>query len=159
MGVALPRRRPPCHWTHPGPPATGALPAATVSVPASVNLTNELARQRNRDAAERTLMAWIRTCLSLISFGFGLDKIVAAIDRATGSSGPRSGVIAVALAFVFTGILSMAVATVEHLRELKRLRRDDFVYVETPRLAAATATLITLIGVMAMGILVTGLLN
>jgi uncharacterized membrane protein YidH (DUF202 family) len=65
-----------------------------------VNLTNELARQRNRDAAERTLMAWIRTCLSLISFGFGLDKIVAAIDRASGDQGPRPGVISVALAFV-----------------------------------------------------------
>ena len=45
-----------------------------------MNLTDNLARQRNRDAAERTLMAWIRTCLSLISFGFGLDKIVAAIS-------------------------------------------------------------------------------
>ena len=50
-----------------------------------MNLTNELAKQRNRDAAERTLMAWIRTCLSLISFGFGLDKIIAAIDRAATS--------------------------------------------------------------------------
>ena len=43
-----------------------------------MNLTDNLARQRNRDAAERTWMAWIRTCLSLI--GFGLDKIVAAIS-------------------------------------------------------------------------------
>jgi putative membrane protein len=124
-----------------------------------MNLTNELARQRNRDAAERTLMAWIRTCLSLISFGFGLDKIVTAIDRATGSSGPRPGVIAVAVAFVFTGILAMSAATVQHLRELKRLRRDDFVYVESPRLAAATATLIALIGVMAMGILLVGIVT
>lgn len=124
-----------------------------------MNLTNELARQRNRDAAERTLMAWIRTCLSLISFGFGLDKIVGAIDRATGTSGPRSGVIAVAVAFVLTGILAMAAATVQHLRELRRLRRDEFVYVESPRLAAATATLIALIGVMAMGILLVGLAN
>ena len=124
-----------------------------------MNLTNELARQRNRDAAERTLMAWIRTCLSLISFGFGLDKIVTAIDRATGSSGPRPGVIAVAVAFVFTGILAMSAATVQHLRELKRLRRDDFVYVESPRLAAATATLIALIGVMAMGILLLGIVT
>jgi putative membrane protein len=124
-----------------------------------MNLTNELARQRNRDAAERTLMAWIRTCLSLISFGFGLDKIVGAIDRATGTSGPRPGVIAVAVAFVLTGILAMAAATVQHLRELRRLRRDEFVYVESPRLAAATATLIALIGVMAMGILLVGLVN
>ena len=124
-----------------------------------MNLTNELARQRNRDAAERTLMAWIRTCLSLISFGFGLDKIVAAIDRATGDQGPRPGVISVALAFVFTGILAMAAATVQHLRELRRLRRDDFVYVESPRIAAATAILITLIGLMAMGVLLSGVLG
>lgn len=54
-----------------------------------MNLTNELAKQRNRDAAERTLMAWIRTCLSLISFGFGLDKIVGAIDRAAGGQGAQ----------------------------------------------------------------------
>ncbi len=124
-----------------------------------MNLTNELARQRNRDAAERTLMAWIRTCLSLISFGFGLDKIVAAIDRATGDQGPRPGVISVALAFVFTGILAMAAATVQHVRELRRLRRDDFVYLESPRIAAATAILITLIGLMAMGVLLSGVLG
>lgn len=118
-----------------------------------MNLTNELARQRNRDAAERTLMAWIRTCLSLISFGFGLDKIVAAIDRATGDPGPRPRVIAVALSFVFTGILAMSAAIVQHNRELRRLSRENYAYVETPRIAAATATMITLIGLLAMAIL------
>ncbi len=123
-----------------------------------MNITNELARQRNRDAAERTLMAWIRTCLSLISFGFGLDKIVGAIDRATGEPGPRPGVVSVAMAFVFTGILAMAAATVQHIRELRRLSRQDYVYVESPRIAAATATLITLIGVLAMAILLSNLL-
>jgi putative membrane protein len=122
-----------------------------------VNLTNELARQRNRDAAERTLMAWIRTCLSLISFG--LDKIVAAIDQATGDPGPRPGVIVVALSFVFTGILAMTAAIVQHNRELRRLSRADYVYVESPRIAAATATLIALIGLLAMGILLSNWLS
>lgn len=46
------------------------------------NLNNELAKERNRTPAERTLMAWIRTCLSLISFGFGIDRILVAIHQA-----------------------------------------------------------------------------
>ena len=124
-----------------------------------MTLTNELARRRNRDAAERTLMAWIRTCLSLISFGFGLDKIVGAIDKVSGSSGPRPGVVAVALAFVITGIVAMAAATVQHLRELRRLQRTDYVYVQGPRLAAGTAIVLTLIGALAMAILLAGLVG
>ncbi len=124
-----------------------------------MTLTDELARRRNRDAAERTLMAWIRTCLSLISFGFGLDKIVGAIDKVSGSSGPRPGVVAVALAFVVTGIVAMAAATVQHLRELKRLQRTDYMYMQGPRLAAGTAILLTLIGALAMAILLAGLVR
>ena len=117
-----------------------------------MNLTNELAKQRNRDAAERTLMAWIRTCLSLISFGFGLDKIIAAIDRATAGEGVpvERGVQLVAAAFMITGVLSMAGATVQYRRELRRLQHDDYIYRDKPQLAAATAVLISLIGVVAL---------
>ncbi|MEB3208856.1 MAG: DUF202 domain-containing protein [Synechococcus sp.] len=117
-----------------------------------MNLTIELAKQRNRDAAERTLMAWIRTCLSLISFGFGLDKIIAAIDRALtgGELQAQRGVQLVAAAFVVTGVLAMAGATVQYRRELRRLQHDDYVYRDKPQLAAATAVLITLIGVVAL---------
>ena len=38
------------------------------------NLTNELAKERNRAAYDRTLMAWIRTAISLIGFGFAIAK-------------------------------------------------------------------------------------
>lgn len=117
-----------------------------------MNLTNELAKQRNRDAAERTLMAWIRTCLSLISFGFGLDKIVAAIDRAAAGEGVpvERGVQLVAAAFMITGVLSMVGATVQYRRELRRLQHDDYTYRDKAQLAAATAVLISLIGVVAL---------
>ena len=50
--------------------------------PVAVNLANELAKERNRAAAERTLMAWIRTALSLIGFGFGIGKFAAYMDEA-----------------------------------------------------------------------------
>ncbi len=123
-----------------------------------MNLTNELAKQRNRDAAERTLMAWIRTCLSLISFGFGLDKIIAAIDRALtgGELQAQRGVQLVAAAFVVTGVLAMVGATVQYRRELRRLQHDDYVYRDKPQLAAATAVLITLIGVTALALVAFG---
>ena len=93
-----------------------------------MTLADHLARQRNRDAAERTLMAWIRTCLSLISFGFGLDKIVAAINGRFGGGGGDSGgggnghaefsVRLIAVAFIITGVTAMLAATEQHWQHL-----------------------------------------
>ena len=36
---------------------------------AKTSLANELAKERNRQSSDRTLMAWIRTAISLIGFG------------------------------------------------------------------------------------------
>ncbi|MBC1259956.1 DUF202 domain-containing protein [Synechococcus sp. BSF8S] len=122
------------------------------------NLNNELAKERNRAAAERTMMAWIRTCLSLISFGFGLDKIIAAINRSRfdGSDHASMSVRLVAIGFVLIGILAMASATRQHLRTLKLIRRDDFVYVDQRSITVFTAIALTIIGIAAFALLVTG---
>ena len=37
-------------------------------------VTTELARERNREAADRTLLAWIRTSLAMVSLGFGIER-------------------------------------------------------------------------------------
>ncbi|WP_255089987.1 YidH family protein [Synechococcus sp. Tobar12-5m-g] len=120
-------------------------------------MTNELAKQRNRDAAERTLMAWIRTCLSLISFGFGLDKIVAAIKSQNGVAGHAGlGVRLVSMAFVLTGMVAMVAATLQHRRELRRLTGDTFTFHRQRSIATATAVSLTLIGAIALAMLAYG---
>ncbi|MEB3199310.1 MAG: DUF202 domain-containing protein [Synechococcaceae cyanobacterium] len=126
-----------------------------------MSLADHLARQRNRDAAERTLMAWIRTCLSLISFGFGLDKIVSAIQSrgSGGGSHAELSVRLVSIAFILTGVLAMLAATHQHRRNLRRLLREDFTYSEAPSIADATAVMISLIGLAALGLLVAGSLQ
>ena len=42
--------------------------------PVKASQTNQLAKERSREAADRTLMAWIRTAISLIGFGFAIAK-------------------------------------------------------------------------------------
>jgi len=76
--------------------------------PVVANVANELAKERNREAAERTLMAWIRTALSLIGFGFGIGKLAAYLD-ATGLHTSRDPVHASLIfgsSFIVVGILA-----------------------------------------------------
>jgi putative membrane protein len=120
-----------------------------------MTLADQLTRQRNREAAECMLMAWIRTCLSLISFDFGVDKIVAAIHASgAGSAGQAPlGVRLISPAFLLTGLLAMLVAIRQHRRILQRLRGNDFTYSGGPSLATATAVTVSLIGLAALALL------
>ena len=40
-----------------------------------VSLTNKLARERNREAADRTPLAWIRASHTMISLGFSIERL------------------------------------------------------------------------------------
>ena len=122
------------------------------------NTTTELAKTRNRAAAERTTLAWIRTALALISFGFGLDQVISAI-RSVGLEDHRSGNMGVQLmsmAFIGVGIFTLLIALQQHKKELARLRSDTYHYRDEPSLSIATATAVLVIGVIAFLFLLTG---
>ena len=121
-----------------------------------VNIQAELAKERNRAAAERTLMAWIRTCLALISFGFGIDRIVSAIRslQAEGFNPVRFSRV-LGLAFVALGTYAMIVASIEHRQELERIQhQEDYLYKPRRSLGLTVAIALVCIGIIAfIGIL------
>ena len=122
------------------------------------NTSTELAKTRNRAAAERTTLAWIRTALALISFGFGLDKIISAIRNAGGDGNTSQdvGVQLMSMGFIGVGIFTLLIAMRQHKRELIRLRSDPYLYRDEPSLSIATATAVLVIGVLAFLLLLYG---
>ena len=97
-------------------------------------------------------MAWIRTALSLIGFGFGIGKLDAYLhgaDLHTRFDVPHSTLIFGA-SFIVVGILGLLAAIVQHSRVLKRLSRPDFAYNAMRPIAMTVATLLILIGVFGL---------
>jgi putative membrane protein len=117
--------------------------------PTARNVANELAKERNREAAERTLMAWIRTALSLIGFGFGIGKLSAYLDEAGVQThrDPAHTSLVFGASFIFVGILGLLAAIVQHARIMNRLSRPDFAYSAMRPIAMTVATMLILIGV------------
>ena len=95
-----------------------------------INATNELAKERNRAAAERTLLAWIRRCLSLITFGVALDQIDTAIEQGffqSIASLSNQFTETVSLVFVSLGVVLMIVGMLQTYFMIKAIEREDYI--------------------------------
>jgi putative membrane protein len=120
--------------------------------PAVTAIANELARDRNGAAADRTLMAWIRTALSLIGFGFGIGKIADYLKAAgvQTSLDPAHSSLIFGASFIVVGILGLIAAIVQYSRILKRLSQPDFAYNAMRPIAMTVAIMLMLIGLFGL---------
>jgi len=100
-------------------------------------------------AAERTLMAWTRTALSMISFGFTIYKALNYMQAEgkglviRNSNGPRN----FGLTLIAIGVISLLVACIHDWRLGKKLNPDKKWHFS---LAFAVAGFIVLFGLLAL---------
>lgn len=122
--------------------------------PTTPDTRTALARERTRAAADRTLMAWIRTGLSLITFGLGIGKAVELLDAAFPARArvldPRHGTLVVAIGLVAVGVLSLGVAIIQHGLMLRALEQPAYTYKTPLALTVVVAILLLVIGFLAL---------
>jgi putative membrane protein len=110
--------------------------------------STELALDRTRLAHERTMMAWIRTSASMISFGFGIYKF---FDYFPADRPIHQGFVTprrFAIFLISTGLLVLIGAVVQHWSELRILRKTGR---RMPiSLAGIVAALMSVIGFLAL---------
>lgn len=118
------------------------------NTPSGLNPATKLTKERNRLAADRTLMAWIRTSLALIGFGFGIGKVYDYLK----SVGVRDSVDPIRRTLIFGGsfiILGHAgpgCSIIQHVRILQRLEEPDFAYSAMRPITVTVAIMLLLIG-------------
>lgn len=111
---------------------------------ANLNPQDELARERNHRAADRSLLSFLRSSLTLVSLGVGVDQVVGAIAP----SGRHLDAWAhgFSLALIALGVVSLGLASQDYRREIRRLQAPVYRYCPRWSLAAATSLVVLAIG-------------
>ena len=107
----------------------------------------ELALVRTALAHERTLMAWIRTSASLISFGFTIYKFFEYFAEAR-SANPAPHLIGArhfGMGMIIVGVVALVLATIDYGRGIKALE-DEYGFIQRSTVGRI-AGLVSLLGI------------
>ena len=116
------------------------------SSPTPPNFQTELAKERNHIAANRTLLAWIRTSVALIGVGFGVEQVIARLYEGNDEQIDLTLFTRLlSLSLVALGIFTVSIAALDYQAEMRRLQQADYIYSPRPALGMMVAGTLAII--------------
>ena len=110
--------------------------------------STQLGLERTRASYEQTLMSWIKTATSLITFGFSIYKFFQIEAPGAGQQNRLIGPREFAFMLVSIGFASLPLAIFEYRQSIRALGAQYAV--KRRSLAVAVAALISILGVFAL---------
>lgn len=117
-----------------------------------LDASTRLAVERTRLASERTLMAWIRTCTSLIAFGFTIFKFFQYLATEEHRRAPIVSPWVVGVVMILIGLTGLTLAWFQHRQEMKTLAAE--VGPMPYSISAIMAGLIAGLGILALVVVI-----
>ena len=109
-----------------------------------------LALARTAMSSERSLMAWIRSSVSLYSFGFSIIKFMDYLEnQAEGMQYPGS-MRYLGLGLIAMGILTLGLASGEHIKRIRTIKRLGMPTVSRLSLPLFATVALLVIGVVTL---------
>jgi uncharacterized protein (DUF302 family)/uncharacterized membrane protein YidH (DUF202 family) len=110
-------------------------------------------------AAERTVLAWIRTGIALMGLGFVLARFglfLQEFNHLQPDSPVKSYGISlwIGIALILLGVSVCLLSMLRHLRMLKQLQAGESLYLRSPRLVIGVAAALVILGLVMAGYLI-----
>jgi putative membrane protein len=120
-----------------------------MSNPYPSDVQAQLARERNRIAADRSLLSFIRNSLLLISTGVGIDQVAIALSPDQIATFGFTHLFSLFLTGL--GTVSLLLACRDYQQEIKRLNQPEYYFTPRYSLGRATGYAIIATGLLALG--------
>jgi putative membrane protein len=113
----------------------------------TIKKLSALALDRTAYSSERSVMAWMRTSVSMYAFGFTIIKFIDYLRKQEDGAAYAEGLGRLGLVLILIGIMSLVLAIIEHLKRVRTMKRLGLEDPSRMHLSIVGAALLLVVGI------------